>query len=91
VLVGMGCAVQLPLVFAAAANLGRSGTSLAVVFMSTYAGAIVSPALIGFAADHVGLRAAMAVPLAAAVVVLALAGNISSRSDVAPTPLPAGR
>jgi MFS family permease len=91
VLVGMGCAVQLPLVFAAAANLGRSGTSLAIVFMSTYAGAILSPALIGFAADHVGLRAAMAVPLAAAVVVLALAGSLSPRSGVAPTPLPAGR
>jgi len=91
VLVGMGCAVQLPLIFAAGANLGRSGTSLAIVFMSTYAGAIVSPAVIGFVADHAGLRSAMAVPLAAAIVVLALAGNLSPRSGVAPNPLPAGR
>ena len=91
VLAGMGCAVQLPLAFAAGANLGRSGTPLAIVFMSAYAGAIVSPALIGFAADHVGLRAAMGIPLAAAIVVIALAGNISPRSGVAATPLPVGR
>ena len=91
VLVGMGCAVQLPLAFAAAANLGRSGTSLAIVFVSAYAGALVSPALIGFAADRVGLRAAMMIPLVGAVVVVSLAGNLSPRSGVAPTPLPAGR
>jgi len=91
VLVGMGCAVQLPLAFAAAANLGRSGTSLAIVFVSAYAGALVAPALIGFAADHVGLREAMGIPLVAAVVVVALAGNLSPRSGVAPTPLPARR
>jgi MFS family permease len=90
-LVGMGCAVQLPLAFAAGANLGRSGTSLAIVFMSAYVGAIVEPALIGFAADRVGLRAAMAIPLAAAIVVLALAGNLAPRSGVEPKPLPAGR
>jgi len=91
VLVGMGCAVQLPLAFAAGANLGRSGTSLAIVFMSAYVGAIVEPALIGFAADHIGLRAAMGIPLAAAVVVFTLAGTLSPRSGVASKPLPAGR
>jgi len=91
VLVGMGCAVQLPLAFAAAANLGRSGTSLAIVFVSAYAGALVSPALIGFVADRFGLRDAMVIPLVAAVVVIFLAGNLSPRSGVAPTPMPAGR
>ena len=90
-LVGMGCAVQLPLAFAAGANLGRSGTSLAIIFVSAYSGALVSPALIGFAADRLGLRVAMGIPLVAAVVVVILAGNISPRSGVAPTPLPTGR
>jgi len=87
----MGCAVQLPLAFAAGANLGRSGTSLAIIFVSAYSGALVSPALIGFAADHFGLRAAMGIPLVAAFVVIALARNLSPRTGLAPTPLPAGR
>ena len=90
VLVGMGCAVQLPLAFAAGANLGRSGTSLAIVFMSAYGGALLSPALIGFAADRVGLRTAMWIPLVAGLLVLVLAGNISTRSGVVPTPQEAG-
>ena len=47
------------------------------MFVSAYAGALVSPALIGFAADRVGLRAAMMIPLIAAVVVVSLAGNLS--------------
>ena len=84
VLVGMGCAVQLPLAFAAGANLGRSGTSLAIVFVSAYAGAIVSPALIGLAADRFGLRAAMVIPLVAAVAVVSLAGNLSPRAAATP-------
>ena len=90
-LVGMGCAVQVPLAFAAGANLGRSGTSLAIVLMSAYAGGLVAPALIGLVADLFGLRVAMLIPLAAAVVVLSLAGNIAPRAGVAPSPLPASR
>ena len=82
-LVGMGCAVQVPLAFAAAANLGRSGTSLAIVFVTAYAGGIVAPALIGLTADHFGLRAAMLIPLVAALVVVSLAGSLS------PSPQPA--
>ena len=73
----MGCAVQVPLAFAAAANLGRSGTSLAIVFVTAYAGGIVAPALIGLTADHFGLRAAMLIPLVAALVVVSLAGSLS--------------
>jgi MFS family permease len=75
-LVGMGTAVTLPLAFAAGANLSPSGTPLALVMASTYAGTIVGPPAIGAAADHVGLRAAMAIPLVAAVVVLLLAGSL---------------
>lgn len=75
-LVGMGTAVTLPLAFAAGANLSPTGTPLALVMASTYAGTIVGPPTIGLAADHVGLRAAMAIPLVAAVVVLLLAGSL---------------
>lgn len=75
-LVGMGTAVTLPLAFAAGANLSPSGTPLALVMASTYAGTIAGPPAIGAAADHFGLRAAMAIPLLAAVVVLLLAGTL---------------
>jgi MFS family permease len=75
-LVGMGTAVTLPLAFAAGANLSPTGTPLALVMASTYAGTIVGPPAIGLAADHVGLRTAMGIPLVAAVVVLVLAGSL---------------
>ncbi|HKC18227.1 MAG TPA: hypothetical protein VKE27_01215, partial [Candidatus Dormibacteraeota bacterium] len=77
-LVGMGTAVVLPLAFAAGANLGRTGTSLAVVMASTYLGYIAGPPLIGALADRLGLRIAMAIPLVAAVVVLTLAGSLAT-------------
>ena len=76
-LVGVGTAVLLPLVFAAGANLMRSGSALAVVMASTYAGTIAGPPLIGAVADHLGLRLAMFIPLAAALVVLLLSGVTS--------------
>jgi MFS family permease len=75
-LVGMGTAVVLPLSFAAGANLGQTGTPLAIVMASTYAGTIAGPPAIGAAADHFGLRAAMGIPLLAALVVLVLAGSL---------------
>lgn len=74
-LVGMGTAVVLPLAFAAGANLSPTGTPLSLVLASTYAGTIAGPPAIGALADHVGLRAAMGVPLLAAAVVLALAAQ----------------
>jgi MFS family permease len=92
-LVGMGTAVVLPLAFAAGANLGRTGTALAVVMAATYAGTIAGPPLIGALADRLGLRIAMAVPLVAAAVVLALAGSLATgRASPAPeAELAAGR
>jgi MFS family permease len=78
-LVGMGTAVILPLVFAAGANLGHTGTSLAIVMAAVYTGTIAGPPLIGAAADHFGLRLAMAIPLVASVAVLLLAGGLSPR------------
>ncbi|HEY2437682.1 MAG TPA: MFS transporter, partial [Solirubrobacteraceae bacterium] len=75
-IVGVGTAVLLPLTFAAGANLSRGGGALAVVLASTYAGTIAGPPLIGVAADHVGLRFALFIPLVAALAVFALGGTV---------------
>jgi MFS family permease len=77
-LVGVGVAVLVPLAFSAAANLGRSGTALTLVLSAGYAGSIAGPALIGTTADHLGLRTALGIPLAAAIVILTLAGNLKT-------------
>ena len=68
-LIGAGSAVLVPLAFSAGANLGRSGTALTIVTGAGYAGSIVGPFLIGATSDRVGLRAALAIPLAAALAV----------------------
>jgi hypothetical protein len=75
-IVGVGTAVLLPLTFAAGANLSRSGSALAIVMASTYGGTIAGPPLIGAAADHIGLRFAMFIPLIAALAVFLLGGKV---------------
>jgi fucose permease len=84
-LVGVGTAVMVPLAFSAAANLGASGTALALVMAAGYAGSVAGPAMIGNVADRFGLRVAMAIPLIAAIVIIALAGSLN------PEPEPAAR
>ena len=80
-------AARVPLAFSAAANLGHSGTALALALASGYAGSIVGPVLIGSVADHFGLRAAMTVPLVSALVIVVLAGSLTvSRAAVSPQP-----
>ena len=88
-LVGMGTAVLMPLAFSAGANLGSSGTSLTIVLAAAYAGSIAGPALVGTTADHLGLRVALTILLAAAIVVAALAGNLQGADR--PTPAPSHR
>ena len=88
-LVGMGTAVLVPLAFSAGANLGASGTALTVILAAGYAGSIAGPAVIGTAADHFGLRVALTILLAAAIVVTALAGNLQTTTR--PTPEPSRR
>jgi MFS family permease len=78
-LVGAGTAVLFPLAVSAGANLGASGTALTLVMACGYAGSIAGPAMIGNAADHVGLRVAFGIPLAATIVIVALAGNLQPR------------
>lgn len=79
-LVGAGCAVMVPLAFSAGANLGRSGAALSVITSAGYAGSIFGPLAIGSTADRAGLRVALAIPLAAAVVVLLTASALRARS-----------
>jgi MFS family permease len=78
VLVGAGVAVMVPLAFSAGANLGRSGTALSLVASAAYAGSIAGPGLIGNVADHLGLRSALGIPLAASLMVAVLAGSLGT-------------
>jgi MFS family permease len=80
-LVGIGTAVLVPLASSAGANLGKSGTALTLVLSGGYAGSIAGPAMIGNTADHLGLRVALGIPLAAALVIIALAGNLQGKPD----------
>ena len=75
-IVGVGTAVLLPLTFAAGANLSSRGGALSIVLASTYAGTIAGPPLIGVAADHVGLRFALFIPVVAACAVFVLGGTV---------------
>jgi fucose permease len=84
-LVGLGTAVLVPLAFSAGANLGASGTALALVMAAGYAGSVAGPAMIGNVADRFGLRVALGIPLAAAIAIIALAGSLN------PEPVPEAR
>ena len=77
-LVGLGTAVLVPLALSAGANLGASGTALTLVLAVGYVGSIAGPAMIGNVADRLGLRVAMGIPLAAALVIIALASSLNS-------------
>ena len=80
-LVGVGTAVLVPLAFSAGANLGASGTALTLVIAGGYAGSIAGPALIGSVADRIGLRVALGIPLAAALLIIALAGTLRGKPE----------
>jgi MFS family permease len=69
-LLGGGLGPVVPLAFSAAGNTGPRGSSrvLGRVVMMGYVGSIVGPAVIGFLAEQVGLRAALLLPVALAVV-----------------------
>jgi MFS family permease len=79
-LLGLGLAPVVPITFSAAGNtgLGPTGVVLGRVVTIGYLGSIVGPVVIGAFADVVGLRAALLVPVALAVLVALLAGYASS-------------
>jgi fucose permease len=84
VLVGTGVAVLVPLAFSAGANLGRSGSALTFVAAAGYAGSMAGPGLIGIVADHLGLRAALGIPLVASLAVVTLASSLRTGEGLRP-------
>lgn len=75
-IVGLGLGPVVPLAFRSAGSLVRAdGTGiLPLVVTAGYAGSIVGPLLVGFVADHAGLRTAFLVPLVACAVAALAAG-----------------
>jgi hypothetical protein len=87
---GIGTYVLIPLAFSAAGRAGGGGSSTAVAVSRfttfAYAGILLGPALIGWAAELVGLSRVLGalVPLLLAVT-LVCALPWSGRADPAPT------
>lgn len=79
-LAGLGIANIIPVMFSAGGRRTPAHPGIGVAMAATcgYAGFLVSPPLIGFAADHVGLRNALMV-LALAMVVIALTARRALR------------
>jgi hypothetical protein len=83
VLIGIGIANAVPLLFSAAGRVPPAGPSLAAVFTVGYTGFIVGPPVIGFLADQFGLPETLALLVGFALVVAALGGRVG-----APSPAP---
>ena len=79
-LLGVGLAPVVPIAFSAAGNtgLGPTGVILGRVVTMGYLGSIVGPILIGGVAHVTGLRAALVLLVALALVITAAAGSLSS-------------
>jgi predicted MFS family arabinose efflux permease len=75
VLVGVGVANAVPLLFSAAGRVPPSGPSLAAVFTIGYLGFILGPPVIGVLADATSLTAALALVCGALVLVAAFGGR----------------
>jgi len=76
-LLGAGLAPIVPLVLSAAGAVAHGvEEALARVLLIAYAGSIVGPAAIGFAAGRVELRAALLIPLALILCIVLGAGRI---------------
>ncbi|HEX5584287.1 MFS transporter [Gaiella sp.] len=80
VLVGIGVANAVPLLFSAAGRVPPAGPSLAAAFTIGYLGFIAGPPVIGVLADAVTLPAALALVCAALVLVAALGGRAVGES-----------
>jgi predicted MFS family arabinose efflux permease len=83
VLVGIGVANAVPLLFSAAGRVPPAGPSLAAVFTIGYLGFIAGPPVIGVLADALTLQAALALVCAALVLVAALGGRAVAPSRAA--------
>ncbi|WP_170976416.1 MFS transporter [Rhizobium sp. FKL33] len=78
-LVGIGASNIVPLLFSAAARSETVAPSAAIAMTATvgYAGFLLGPPVIGFAADHIGLRAALVILLLAAVLIAGSAARVT--------------
>ena len=84
VLVGVGVANAVPLLFSAAGRVPPAGPSLAAVFTIGYLGFILGPPVIGVLADALTLTAALALVCAALVLVAVLGGRAVRHPSAAP-------
>jgi fucose permease len=83
VLVGVGVANGVPLLFSAAGRVPPAGRSLAAVFTIGYLGFILGPPSIGVLADALTLPAALALVCCGLVLVAALGGRALSGARLA--------
>jgi MFS family permease len=78
-LLGVGLAPVVPIAFSASAGLGGGlGSALGWVLTLGYLGSMVGPATIGLTAQVAGLRAALLIPAALAVAIVALAPAVAT-------------
>jgi MFS family permease len=80
-LVGAGCSTVVPCVFSAAGRMPgvRTGVALASVTTMGYMGFLIGPPLIGFVAEGIGLRGALAFLIGTSLLVAVLAGTLRER------------
>ncbi len=78
VLVGLGIANAVPILFSAAGRHEPTGPSLSAVFTVGYTGFIVGPPLIGVCADAIGLPDTLALICLAALAVVVLGGRATA-------------
>ncbi|MDP9814246.1 MFS transporter [Spirilliplanes yamanashiensis] len=89
-LLGVGIAVVVPLVFAAAARIGdHPGRSIAGVAGVAYGSGLIAPGVIGGIAHVSSLTVSFAVVLGLVAVMTAGAGLLRPREAAAPAPAPA--
>jgi MFS family permease len=79
-LFGVGLAPIVPIAFSAAGNAdrARTGVILGSVVTLGYAGTVVGPLVIGFAADALSLRAALVFPALLGLVIAVLAAAVAA-------------
>jgi MFS family permease len=79
-LCGLGLGPIVPIVFSAAGNVdhARSGAILGLVVTIAYVGSVIGPVIIGFTADLIGLRTALAFPVVLALLTAGLAGAVGT-------------
>lgn len=84
ILVGVGIANTVPLLFSAAGRVPPVGPSLAAVFTVGYMGFIVGPPAIGVLADRIGLPTTLALLCLAAIIVAGLGPHAARSSPADP-------